>query len=252
VDAKLNASPIIESFLDRMVHPAPMPASLLPAARYDVAHFGEMVSDPSRVAMLLALLDDSRRPATELAEIARVAPPTASAHLRRLVEGGLLRVEQLGRHRYFRLSSAQVAEAIEALALLSPERPASKARSDPARLALTQARTCYRHLAGRLGVAWFGALERLRYLALDEGELSLTEAGRGFFAERGLEPARWPAGKPCLDWTERRHHLGGPLATLLTDHLFALRWLARRPDSRAVRITATGERELQRHFRLRV
>jgi DNA-binding transcriptional ArsR family regulator len=221
---------------------------VLPAARFDLASFGELVSEPSRVTMLLSLMDGAARPATELAGLAGVAPATASFHLRRLVEGGLVRVESIGRHRYFQLASDEVADALEAIALLhAPRAPRPAA---PGRRELARARTCSRHLAGALGVAWMAALERARFLRVQDGALVLTRRGVQWCAGSGLEPARWPAGKTCLDWTERKSHLGGPLGALLTDHLFALRWIARRRDGRAVRVTTLGQRELVRQLAL--
>ncbi len=213
-----------------------------PSARFDVASFGELVSDPSRVAMLLALMDGLARPASELASLARVAPSTASSHLARLLSGGLVRAEPQGRHRYYRLAGDHVADALEAIALHAsraqgrkPARP-----TDPARVALTSARTCYRHLAGQLGVAWMGALESRRLLRIQDGALTLAPRGVACFGELGLVLPRWPQGKPCLDWTERRHHLGGALGAMLTDHLFTMKWIARRQGGRALRITSRG------------
>lgn len=219
---------------------------VLPAARFDLATFGELVSDPSRVAMLLALMDGAARPASELARLAGIAPSTASFHLQRLVGGGLVRVDAVGRHRYARLASSRVAEALEAVALV--RRPDTRRALTAEQRLLAGARTCYRHLAGGVGVAWLIALEDARLVRARGGALTLTRRGQDWCRERGLETARWPGGKHCLDWTERRHHLGGPLGALLTGHLFALGWLARRrgdPD-RAVRVTATGRRELVR------
>jgi len=223
---------------------------VLPSARYELASLGEQVADPSRAAMLLSLMDGSARPASELAGIAGVTPQTASSHLRRLVQGGLLVLERLGRHHYFRLSGEEVADALEAMALLRP--PARKVRAPtPERVALTEARTCYLHLAGRFGVAWLDTLERRELIHLSDGALAMTSKGTAQFAALRLTPARWPAGKPCLDWTERRAHLGGPLGSLLTGHLFERGWLARRSDTRAVRITSSGARGLAQHFSLR-
>jgi DNA-binding transcriptional ArsR family regulator len=210
-----------------------------PSARFDIATFGELVSDPSRVAMLLSLMDGLARPASELAGIAGVTPSTASSHLARLLGGGLVLAEQSGRHRYFRLAGDHVADALEAIALHAAPatRPVSK---DPARAALSRARSCYKHLAGELGVAWLASLESRRLLRIEGGALSLAPRGIACFAELGLTRAQWPAGKPCLDWTERRNHLGGPLGVVLTEHLFSLRWVARREGGRALRITASG------------
>ncbi|WP_394848533.1 winged helix-turn-helix domain-containing protein [Pendulispora brunnea] len=222
---------------------------ILLTSRFDIANFGELVSDPSRVTMLLSLMDDRARPATELAQLAGITPQTASFHLQRLVDGGLLRVEPLGRHRYFRLAGEDVAEALEAVALLNPPKPARVPQS-PARVELTQARMCYHHLAGRLGVAWLGAIEHARFLRVRDGAFSLTKRGIAWFEGCGLSASRWPPGKFCLDWTERRHHLGGPLGALLTRHLFTMEWIARRGEGRAVRVTAKGRRELARQLAL--
>jgi DNA-binding transcriptional ArsR family regulator len=230
-----------------MDHPA-----VVQAARFELSAFGELIAEPSRAAMLLALMDGSSRPATELARIAGVAPSTASEHLRRLSDGGAVTALRSGRHRYFRIASEQVAEALEVLALLGNEpRPAAR-QEDPARRALAEGRTCYRHLAGRLGVAFLAALERKGFLGVRGGAVILAPAGQSWFEDNGMALPLWPTGKACLDWTERRHHLGGKLGAALTDHLFALRWIARRREGRAVRLTARGSEALERHFGLRV
>jgi DNA-binding transcriptional ArsR family regulator len=227
---------------------ASMPASVynrpslhldIPSARFDMASFGEAVSDPSRVAMLLSLMDGLARPASELARIAGIASSTASFHLNRLVAGALVLREPMGRHHYFRLAGDQVADALEALALHAAPRRVT-ATPDPAQEAFSLARTCYKHLAGKLGVAWFAALERQGMVHLRDGALEVAPRGVTRFEELGLSPPRWPSGKPCLDWTERRHHLGGPLGGLLTQHLIAVGWLARRKDRRALRVTSAG------------
>ena len=220
------------------------------SAQFDIASFGELVADPSRVAMLLSLIDGETRPASELARLARVTPSTASSHLRRLVSGGLLVCDASGRHRYFRLASEHVAEAIESLAHTFGPRRARRA-TEPAADAFTRARTCYGHVAGKLGVAWMRALEQRRFLKLHAGALVLAPRGIACFQELGLTTPTWPTGKTCLDWTERKSHLGGPLGRLLTQHLLTLRWLARRPEGRALRITTRGRLELER-FGLRI
>jgi DNA-binding transcriptional ArsR family regulator len=219
-------------------------AIVLPDSRFDVAGFGELVGDVSRATMLLSLMDGRARPATELARIARIAPQTASSHLRRLVDGGLLAVDRQGRHRYFRLAGEQVAEALEAVSLLSP--PPRRPPASPARLLLARGRLCYRHLAGCLGVALLTALERSDFLHVRAGEIALTGRGIAWCESTGLCAARWPAGKPCLDWTERQNHLGGPLGGMLAGHLLGLGWIARRDDGRALRVTPAGQRELAR------
>jgi DNA-binding transcriptional ArsR family regulator len=218
---------------------------MMRSAHFDIAAFGELVADPSRAAMLLSLMDGETRPASELARLARVTPSTASSHLRRLVTGGLLVCDASGRHRYFRLASERVADALESVALNFAPRLGARA-ADPAGEAFALARTCYHHLAGKLGVAWMNALEKRRFLELRAGTIALAPRGIASFEELGLTVPTWPAGKACLDWTERKSHLGGPLGRLLTQHLLTLRWLARRPEERALRITTRGHIELER------
>jgi DNA-binding transcriptional ArsR family regulator len=214
-----------------------------PNVRFDIASFGELLSDPSRVAMLLSLLHGLSRPATELAEIAGVSPATASAHLRKLLGGSLVRVEQVGRHRYFQLAGPQVADALEAMALHAPPRNPPRTQ-DPERRMFTDARTCYQHLAGKLGVAWLSALQRQRLLRAGGGGLELSPRGIVRCGDAGLIAPKWPAGKPCLDWTERQNHLGGPLGSLLTQGMLQQEWIVRHRGGRAVRLTTRGRRKL--------
>jgi DNA-binding transcriptional ArsR family regulator len=211
----------------------------IPGARFGIASFGELVAEPSRVAMLLSLMDGLARPASELAHIAGVTPSTASSHLGRLLSGGLVRAEPIGRHRYFRLASDRVAEALEVIALGTSARERI-APPDSPRAALSLSRTCYKHLAGDLGVAWLASMERQRLLRIHDGALVLARRGIACFKELGLSVTRLPAGKPCLDWTARKNHLGGALGALLTQHLLELRWVARRREGRALRVTMLG------------
>jgi DNA-binding transcriptional ArsR family regulator len=214
-----------------------------PNLRFDIASLGELFSEPSRVAMLLSLMHGLSRPASELAQIAGVTLPTASAHLKRLLGGRLLTVEQLGRHRYFKLAGPHVAEALEAMALHAP--PRRDARPvDRDRQIFNLARTCYQHLAGRLGVLWLSALETEKLLEVGGGGVTLSASGIARCEAAGFAAPRWPAGKPCLDWTERQTHLGGPLGSLLTQQMLQLDWLARHGASRAVRLTSLGRRKL--------
>jgi DNA-binding transcriptional ArsR family regulator len=210
-----------------------------PSARFDIAAFGEVVADPSRAAMLLSLMDGLERPASELARIAGVSASTASSHLSRLLAGGFVLAEPRGRHRYFSLASDDVAHALEVIALHTTQWPRA-ASSDPARVAIARARTCYKHLAGELGVAWFTSLQRERLLRVSDGALTLAPRGVARFEDLGLTMTPWPSGKPCLDWTERRNHLGGALGVALTEHLLTMKWLARREERRALRITTVG------------
>lgn len=219
-------------------------------SRYRMAEVAALIGDPVRAGMLAALGDGSARPAGELARIGGVGAATASRHLARLVEGGLLRVEALGRHRYFRLADPGVGEALEALSRLAPPRSAPAARSlvpEP----LRAARMCYDHLAGALGVAFADRLLAKKLLRRDGAAFALTGGSVRGFARLGVDvPAlaagRRPLLKACLDWSERREHLGGALGAALTHALLERDWLRRVRDSRALLLTRSGEAGLAR------
>jgi DNA-binding transcriptional ArsR family regulator len=220
-----------------------------------LAEVASLIGDSSRAAMLTALLDGSARPAGELATWARVSPATASGHLARLVRCGLLRVEPLGRHRYYRIADPWVAEALEALGRVLPVHDTQT--TDPERLALREARMCYDHIAGRLGVAIAGALVAKRWLSpANEGFLPTPAAERGFrrlgIALDELRSARRPLVRVCLDWTERREHVAGALGALITSHALESGWIARRRGVRALRVTQDGVEALRSHLGLRL
>ena len=213
----------------------------------DVASVAALIGDPSRSAMLAALIDGRALPAGELAAAAGLSLSGASAHLARLTDGGLLTMEREGRHRYYRLAGPQVASALEDLALLAmrPRRP--RARS-PETDALRRARTCYDHLAGELGVTLAQALEQRGLLMAGEGKrLEVTAAGRRWFSQQfemdttQLVPGRHGIARRCLDWTERRHHIAGPLGAALLDRFRELGWVTPAADSaRAVKLSRRG------------
>jgi len=219
-----------------------------PITRFQLAEIGALLADPARAGILLALLDGSSRPATELALLAGVAPATASAHLRALVDGGLLVVLPQGRHRYFRIAGDDIAHLLETLAYArsSPRQARRAARDDPA---LARARSCYRHLAGRLGVALFERLNARGGLAIDSASVRLERPGLALLRDAGLlaagDVAERLQGRTCLDWTERRFHLGGPLGSHLLQRLLDLRWLRRADDARALELGARGRTGLR-------
>lgn len=213
-----------------------------------------LIGDPARAAILSALCDGRAQPASALAYAARVTPQSASNHLAKLLEGGLLAVEAEGRHRYYRLASPQVATAMEALAHLAPPIRSLDAPLTPKARRLRFCRSCYDHLAGRLGVAVTAQLEARGYLATPDQaskHYAVTAAGRRWFQELGVEvdalkPTAAGLARRCLDWTERRHHLAGPLGAALMARLLDLGWLSRDGGSRAVSVTPTGISQLRR------
>lgn len=213
-----------------------------------------LMSDPTRWAMLAALLDGRARPAGELAYAAGVSAQTASSHLAKLRDGGLVAMEKEGRHRYFRLAGAHVAQAIEQLATVQPLPQTRRKPLSPKARQLRHARTCYNHLAGELGVAVARGLQARGYIvAMPDKQYDVTDEGAAWFAGIGLDvaairPTRRGLARQCLDWTQREHHLAGPLGVRLMDTLCAQGWLARSRDSRAVRLTARGRAQLTHHL----
>jgi DNA-binding transcriptional ArsR family regulator len=210
-----------------------------------------LIADPARAAILMALLDGGARPAGELADAAGVTAQTASSHLGKLLAGGLLVVEAKGRHRYYRFSGPHVALALENLALIGPvEGPPRKISSRQAQ-ELQFARCCYDHLAGRVGVAVTRGLQKQGFLVAAAGRrFEVTPAGAAWFDRIGLDiaqikPVRQGLALQCLDWTEREHHLAGPLGAQFLNLLCSNNWLRRSKSSRAIQITPKGWIELR-------
>ena len=208
-----------------------------------IASVAALIGDPARANMLTALMNGCALTARELAETGGIAPPTASGHLARLVDAGLLAVRRQGRHRYYRLSGPDVAETLEALMGLAQRTGAVPVRTGPRDAALREARLCYDHLAGERGVALLESLQRRKMV--DQGDtLQLTEPGRAFLAGLGiaadrLAGGRRPLSRACLDWSERRSHLGGALGAALLELMIERSWL-RRGEGRVLRFTPTG------------
>jgi DNA-binding transcriptional ArsR family regulator len=235
----------------------------------DIAALGSVLADERRCRILLALGDGRALPASVLADEAGVAPSTASEHLKRLRSAGLVRLERHGRHRYFRLAGPQVGELLEVLSRLSRAAPVRSLRQGTRAEALRAARTCYDHLAGRLGVALMEALLDQGVLEGGDGlfrpdrtardrlaaagndvDYRLTEAGVRRLEEFGIDldalPQRRPLVRYCVDWSEQRHHLGGTVGRALAHRLLELRWLRRADSGRAVHVTPLGRTELPR------
>jgi DNA-binding transcriptional ArsR family regulator len=234
----------------------------------DVAAVGALIGEPSRARILLALYDGRALPASVLASEAGVAPSTASEHLARLVDGGFVRVEQHGRHRYYRLHGPEIAELLESVARLAPVPPVRSLRDDTEQAALRRGRTCYDHLAGRLGVELLESLLREQLVVGHDGSFRpererlsarsrdpiyrLTDAGCARLATLAVDAEPEAMLAHCVDWSEQRHHLAGSLVASLTGRMFELQWLERAPRGRSVRVTELGAAGLTETFRVKL
>jgi len=241
------------------------PAETLQPLLYDadIASAAALIADSTRAAILRALLPDRPLAAGELARLAGVSAATASFHLAKLLEGGLITVVRQGRHRYYRLAGHEVAAALEALELISPGLPVRTLRQSREAVALAEARTCYDHLAGRAGVELLDGLLRRGLLEeksgrTDRGDTSshrfeVTGAGAKELGSFGLNllqirRARRHFAGTCIDWTQRRRHLNGALAAAITSRLFELGWIERGQRRRSVRVTPAGTAGLASTF----
>ena|SRR5579862_1804262 len=215
-----------------------------------MAAIASLIADPTRAEILLALMDGRSHPAGDLACAAHVSPATASHHLSRLVEGGLVEVVQQGRHRYHRLTGIEIAELLESLG--SVGRPVPR-KPPPGAAKLAYCRTCYDHLAGELAVQLREGMEKRGLLLQESDRFSVTPSGTGFFADLGIQveelrKARRPLARLCIDWTERVPHLGGSLGAALLSRLLEKRWLTRVAGCRQVVVTPVGRQCLQELF----
>jgi len=217
----------------------------MPAIQPSIAEVAALVGNPARANVLLALLDGQALTASELAYAAGVSPQTTSGHLAMLREANLLTVAKQGRHSYYKLASpliGQMLEGIMAVAADGPQRYRPRWRGDDA---LRTARTCYDHLAGKLGVALADALTAHDQVVLSDDGGIVTPTGEEFLGSFGIDvgalaPAKRAFCRPCLDWSERRPHLAGAVGAALARHCFALGWVTRVRDSRAVAIPPKG------------
>ncbi len=239
----------------------------------DIASVAALIGERARARIMMALLDGRALPASVLAGEAGVAASTASEHLAQLVEAGLLTVTRQGRGRYFRLAGPPVAEAMEALARISAPEPIRSLRQGTRAHALRRARTCYNHLAGRLGVAVMSAMLDQDLLTGGDGRhrpdeaaadrlsapgtdltYRLTPRGRETLSAMGIDLDSLSRNKPmiryCVDWSEQRHHLAGALGVALTRRMFDLDWIRRINQRRAVVLTDTGRQGLAETFGL--
>jgi DNA-binding transcriptional ArsR family regulator len=209
----------------------------------DIARVAALIADPARARMLTALMSGTALTATELALEARVVPSTASSHLAKLTGARILAIEKQGRHRYFRIVDDEIAEMLESLMGIAA-RDTPQIRVGPSDPALRLARVCYDHLAGERGV-WL--LDQIRDRLDDH-----TFFARFDIDLSALHRARRPATRLCLDWSERRHHLGGALGAAILARMFALRWATRQQGSRALIFSDRGERAFRDAFAVKI
>jgi DNA-binding transcriptional ArsR family regulator len=243
------------------------------AGDVEISEVAALLADRARCRVLLALNDGRALPASVLADEAGVSRATASSHLGRLTDAGLLRVEPQGRHRYYRLAGPQVGELLEKLMEIAPTRPVRSLRESTRAAQLRTARTCYDHLAGRLGVEIMAAMIECGYLDGRDGhhhpELSRHDQVRGY--GRDVDYALTAAGRRwldemevvvperkrtlvryCVDWSEQRHHLAGLLGRSILDRFLSADWVRRRDRGRSVRVTPSGEAVLAESLGIRM
>jgi len=213
----------------------------------DIARIAALIGDPARANILTALMSGKALTATELAYEAGVTPATTSSHLTKLADGGLIRPTKQGRHKYFALSSDDVAQVLESLMGLAAGTGHLRTRTGPRDAALRKARVCYNHLAGDMGVRLYQSLLSKAIDTESEDDIALTPSGAAFAQEFGIDinaltAAKSPVCKSCLDWSERRTHLAGSLGRAILTQIEARNWARRTPNTRIVAFTPTGER----------
>ena len=218
-----------------------------------IAPVALLLADPARVAILMALSDGREVPAGELALVAGVTAPTASAHLAKLTTVGLIGMRREGRHRFYRLVRPELVQAMEALAVLAPEAAPRTHRQARIGRAVRAARTCYDHLAGQLGVGLTQALVTRGALRQQERQFEVTRAGSDLLERFGIDleslrERRRGFAPACLDWSERLPHVAGSLGAALLTALFDRAWIERAADSRAVTVTAAGRPGFEQTF----
>jgi DNA-binding transcriptional ArsR family regulator len=225
-------------------------------AAANMVEVAALVGDTARATMLAALMGGETLTGSELAFLARVSRPTASEHLAKLVAARLLTVSKKRRFNYYRIASPLVAQMLESMiAVAAIEVPPRHQPRSPQQERLRFARTCYDHLAGRLGVALADALVVKGCIVLDDDGGEVTDAGRRFLCDFGLdlsskERSRRIFCRPCLDWSERRYHIAGLVGAEMCRRCLALGWVGRERDSRALRITPAGETGFRATFGL--
>ncbi|MDP5275748.1 ArsR/SmtB family transcription factor [Chengkuizengella axinellae] len=211
----------------------------------NISYVAKLISEPTRAIILESLMDGKALPASELAYMAKVSHPTVSSHLSKLVEGNLLKVEQFGRHRYYKLASEQVAEVLEKLGNIAPPVQIRSLKQSDQMKQVRSARTCYDHLAGELGVKITEALLSQEMIIIKDDQYEVTKQGEEWFQKIGIEinnrgKSRRVFAKPCLDWSERRYHISGWLGAAIATQFFNEKWLIKSTTNRSVQLTEKG------------
>ncbi|WP_419798840.1 MAG: ArsR/SmtB family transcription factor [Terasakiella sp.] len=219
----------------------------------DITLIGSLIGDPARANMLNALMGGIALTATELAKVAGISAQTASSHLKKLEEGGLLKLRKQGRHRYFCLADDEVALVIERLIGLAERKGHVRVRTGPKDSILRHSRICYDHLAGDMGVQLYDSLVERNLLQVNGDGLSLTQEGIKFIEDFGINLDNMAQkGRPlcnsCLDWSVRRSHLSGALGASLLNHFFELGWVKRETDSRVLHFSRSGKIKFEENF----
>jgi DNA-binding transcriptional ArsR family regulator/DNA-binding PadR family transcriptional regulator len=224
-------------------------------ANPNVAQVASLVSDASRAAILTVLLDGRYHPASELAYMAKIKPQTASFHLSKMVAANLVTVEQQGRHRYYGIQNQEVAQIMETLLSITPPVEIRSLNQASETEAIRQARTCYDHLAGSLGIQLTNSLLSAGVISETENQFTVTEKGEEFFKAfqidlEQVKRKRRAFTHRCLDWSERRHHLAGALGHALLERLLELNWIQRLPRTRAITIMPEGKKGFKETFQI--
>lgn len=223
--------------------------------KQEIGYITSLIGDPVRTKILWTLLDGRAYTATELALCADTSPQNISMHLSKLVQADLLAVESQGRHKYYRFSRPEVAYAIEAIGNLIPDEKHKKITGNTNNAAIKHCRTCYDHLAGKVGVLLTEQLIEQKLIEPEGAVYLVTKKGRSFFSEFNidtdeLKKSRRIFAKPCLDWTERKPHLAGALGAAFLEKMLLSDYFRKTKDSRAIVITAKGREQLYDRFKI--
>ncbi|WP_175616044.1 ArsR family transcriptional regulator [Piscibacillus halophilus] len=221
----------------------------------NIAIVANIISDQTRAKMIFAMLDGRFHPATELTYMAGIKPQTASFHLKKMMDAHLIKVEKQGRHRYYGIKDSSVAGILESFLPVAPQVEVRSLKKSPKDKALRSARTCYDHLAGNLGVKILTSLVNNGFLVEEDNEYSVTDRGREFLDTihidiSELRNKRRSFSHKCLDWSERRHHIGGALGNAIFERLLEFGWIKRLPKTRAISVTTLGEKKIPEVFKI--